>query len=142
MYLFVSCVCPKLAGLKKAGFFAALLLSSLVAHATPSTVEKTAAVVTPQSDQMTDAGKQHFNFPRWPQRQKAVREIIPPPPPGPYMSSALSDYSVRAPSFGRDMNKDVKPNPARMRDSAPVSMDDFSPDIPWPKNLRQGHENH
>lgn len=70
-------------------------------------------------------------FPNWPPRQQAGRETIPPPPPGPYMSSALSDYSVKAPSFGRNINK-----PVHRYDPSSMPMDVFSPDVPWPKNLR------
>ena len=87
---------------------------------------------------VTGAGNNaSFGFPKWPQRQQAGREMIPPPPPGPYMSSALSDYSVKAPSFGRSINK-----PVHRYDPSIVPMDMFSPDIPWPDNLRQAKHKH
>jgi hypothetical protein len=71
-----------------------------------------------------------FNFPRWPTREQANREVIPPAPPGPYMSSALSPFSMTGPSFSRDANQAA----SRMR-STEMPMKAFSPDIAWPSNL-------
>ena len=71
-----------------------------------------------------------FNFPRWPAREQASREVMPPAPPGPYMSSALSPFSMTGPAFSRDANQTA----IRMR-STEMPMKAFSPDIPWPGNL-------
>jgi len=158
MFLFISRTyfkrpfCTQ-AGLGKTGLSTVLLMLSLAAHAVPSdTVENTAGDapapdlqkqglhkqdVQSQPDRMSDNRAQRFNFPGWPQQQQGSRAIIPPPPPGPYMSSALSDYSVRAPAAGPRFGKHVpRRAPASRKGSAPVPMDTFSPDIPWPKNLR------
>ena len=147
-------------GLKKPGFktlglSAVLLLSPVLLQAESSeaepsegsgTSEVTAGSVPDQQldqqpDQQIDSDQQSRPaashqaaapvFPRWPQRQQPRKENIPPPPPGPYMSSALSDHSVKAPSFARDFNK-----PVYRHDPSFVPMDTFSPDIPWPKGLR------
>lgn len=73
-----------------------------------------------------------LGFPQWSERKKARREIIPPPPPGPYMSTALSSgskgYSKSVPSFGNQSRVPIK--------SSSMKMESFSPDIPWPTNLR------
>lgn len=152
MFLFISHVCFKRpfctpADLGKTGLSTALLMLSLAAHAVPSdTVENTAddaaadlqqQGMQPQPDRMADNRAQRPGFPGWPQHQQGNRVIIPPPPPGPYMSSALRDYSVRAPAPGPGFGKH-KPRrpPVSRKGSAPVPIDTFSPDIPWPKNLR------
>jgi len=70
-------------------------------------------------------------FPQWPARATVNKDIIPPPPPGPYMSTALGDYSIHGPRFARQVNR-----PEMGFDSANVPMDIYSPDIPWPKDLR------
>jgi hypothetical protein len=153
MFLFILHICFKRpsrtqAGLDKAGLSTALLMLSLAAHAVPSdTVENAAGDapapalqkqdVQPQPDRMSDNRAQRLNFPGWPQHQQGNRAIIPPPPPGPYVSSALSDYSVRAPAPGPRFGKHMpRRPPAPRKGSASVPMDTFSPDIPWPKNLR------
>ncbi len=81
----------------------------------------------------SEAGR---SYPQRTQRHQVKKEIIPPPPPGPYMSSALSDYSVKGPSFGHNFNK-----PVYRHDPSFVPMDMFSPDIPWPNNLRGNNTN-
>jgi len=148
MFLFVSHVCFKQTGVRKAALLVTLLTLSLIAHAASSgaaeePVNNVQQAVQTQHDQMQHGRGQSFNFPHWPQhhqvnQQQTNKEIIPPPPPGPYMSSALSDYSVRAPSFGSYPGKLEQHNPAHRNDSTSVPMDMFSPDIPWPKNLRPG----
>ncbi|PCJ87143.1 MAG: hypothetical protein COA54_06455 [Thiotrichaceae bacterium] len=85
------------------------------------------------SEPSASAGKQSvYSFPKWPVRQQVKRDRVPPPPPGPYMSSALNGHSIKAPSFSHRVNK-----PERVFDSSNISLDTFSPDIPWPANLRQ-----
>ncbi len=82
------------------------------------------------SEQASETKQPVFHFPQWPNRKQVKKEIVPPPPPGPYMSSALSGHSIKAPSFSHRFNK-----PRMAFDSSNVSMDTFSPDIPWPTNL-------
>ena len=74
-------------------------------------------------------GYQQQSFPDWPQRGQSTREVIPPPPPGPYMSKALSDFSDKAKTFDRNLDKPVKSiNPSN------ITMDTFSPDRSWPED--------
>lgn len=72
-----------------------------------------------------------YNFPRWPERQRVQKDMIPPPPPGPYMSLALNDFSTNEPSFGSELDNVEEVSNASL---APVEV--FSPDRPWPENLR------
>lgn len=67
---------------------------------------------------------------QWPERMRMDREIIPPPPPGPYMSLALSNAKHH--SFKRDLDK-----PGSGFETADTPMETFSPDIPWPDNVRE-----
>ena len=60
--------------------------------------------------------------------QAETKEIVPPPPPGPYRSTALSGFSVEKQSFAHHLNK-----PAARSDSVNVPMDTFSPDRAWPE---------
>lgn len=135
MFLFVSRTV-----FKQAGLFAALLLP-LTAHAADVT-ETSADDAQPdaplnvqlQQAPVPDAGAKNHRFPHWPHHMQASKTIIPPPPPGPYKSSALNDYVVSVPP-----QRSAKRPPPRQtvgNDSAAVPMDMFSPDIPWPSNLR------
>ena len=149
MYLIVSLIRFKQSGVKRAGLLAALLMLSVSAYsASPEVAEKPANNLNqpdaqPQAEQASDAMRQGYRFPDWPQRlQITKKQIIPPPPPGPYMSSALSDYSVRAPSFGSDANNYEQQKPAYRHRMPAAPMDMFSPDIPWPENLRQAKHKH
>lgn len=74
---------------------------------------------------------QDLRFPPWPERQRIHKERIPPPPPGPYMSLALNDFSVNKSAFGGDLE-----TPEIEFDSSKVPMETFSPDRAWPSNLR------
>jgi hypothetical protein len=151
MFLFVSHTDfkqtgTKLAGIKQAGLFAALLMLSLTASATlddgieehvQSAHESGMQQQTVQSQQgqMPDNRAQDSSSTHWPQshqidKSQTNNKIIPPPPPGPYRSTALSDYSVSVPSFDYGAGKYQQYNPAS------VPMGTFSPDVPWPKNLR------
>ena len=70
-----------------------------------------------------------FQFPGWPEPRKVVRkERIPPAPPGPYMSSALSGSSVNGPSFAPANKPAIKFGPPDL------PMPAFNPDTPWPSN--------
>lgn len=74
-----------------------------------------------------------FKFPAWPERKQSNRDLVPPPPPGPYMSSALSDFSVKGPSFGLSHEKHELNQPVPRVDPSNVPMETFSPDRPWPE---------
>ena len=74
-----------------------------------------------------------FSLPRWPERSLPKREIIPPPPPGPYMSTALNRFSLEGPAFDRP----EIPRPPRRGiaalETAETQIPEFSPDnMPWP----------
>lgn len=64
---------------------------------------------------------QKMNFPEWPPaaRESNAHSDYVPPPPGPYMSTALSAVESR---FDTSDNR-------RQR---PVESADFRPDMPWP----------
>lgn len=119
----------------------AVLTLSLATHAGPSTsssgvvensADKTQSDEVSSQNRMPPARSQGPGFPRWPQHQQRNKGIIPPPPPGPYTSSALKDYSVAVPSSGYHTGR----SPSRDNTVSPVPMARFSPDVPWPTNLR------
>ncbi len=62
-------------------------------------------------------------YPKWPERP-ARREFIPPPPAGPYMSSALSEINVFPADMGGLKNEFVEPL---------VPSPFFEADMPWPE---------
>jgi len=146
MFLFVSharskTVCFKRASLKKNGLSTALLMLSLTVHAeSPGVSEQPASNIQSdgqtQQNPMPDARAHSLNFPRWPQYQQENNEIIPPPPPGPYKSSALSDYSVNAPVSAYHSGKHPSRRQVVHHNSAVMPMNMYSPDIPWPTDLR------
>ncbi|HHJ36253.1 MAG TPA: hypothetical protein ENJ87_10855 [Gammaproteobacteria bacterium] len=75
--------------------------------------------------------QQVYDYPKWPERKQATREIVPPPPPGPYMSSALIGGTIKAPSFGNRIKKsEMAVGPSGF------SMNNFSPDVPWPTDMK------
>ena len=116
--------------IKKAGLLVFLLIQSMlvqaqeVSAASVTTAEVEESAVTSASE---DPAARTFSFPQWPERKQISRERVPLAPPGPYMSSALSDFSFKGPTFDRDINR----RPVKT-DSADFSMDKFSPDTPWP----------
>jgi len=71
------------------------------------------------------------NFPRWSEHQRVETEIVPPPPPGPYMSLGLNDFPVSETPFSQNSGR-----PQVQMDSSGVPIQTFSPDVPWPKNIR------
>ena len=81
-----------------------------------------------------------FRFPNWPERPQLNRRVVPPPPPGPYMSSALSDLSVKGLAFGRNSDSDLENNPATESDPSNIPMETFSPDRPWPEHAYKKHK--
>ena len=80
--------------------------------------------------------QQDFKFPNWPERPQSNRQLVPPPPPGPYMSSALSDFSVKGPSFGVNSEELELNQPVPGADLSNVPMETFNPDRPWPEQRR------
>ena len=73
-----------------------------------------------------------FSYPRWPERRLPMRDIIPPPPPGPYMSTALNRFSLEGPSFDRpEISRPPRRSIAAV-ETADTMMPAFGPDMPWP----------
>jgi len=108
------------------------LLASLMIFSFNVQAQATESIPEAASEPTAKEGKQSvYHFPQWPSRKQVKRERVPPPPPGPYMSTALSGKSIKPPSFSNRVNK-----PKVTFDSSDVSMDTFSPDVPWPTNLR------
>lgn len=92
-----------------------------------------------------------YKFPQWPDREQLVKERVPPPPPGPYMSTALSDFTVKGAVFKLDIEKyesgrELRPGSNHKAQQAESksdlagkqAMDVFSPDRPWPKSSGSG----
>ena len=111
---------------KRAGLFFFLLTQSMVVQAQASDGPEAAADPTAASG--SEEQQRRFSLPRWPERQQINREVIPPAPPGPYMSSALSGSSINGASFAADNKPAIKLEPSSL------PMDAFDPDIPWPSN--------
>jgi len=68
-------------------------------------------------------------------------EMAPPAPPGPYRSTGLSDITAkRAPPVMPAPAENISDKPAHMPtvglDTREMPMAAFSPDIPWPTDLR------
>jgi len=119
---------------KKTGLLFVLLTQSIVAQAlTPGAPEASAesAVASGSSEEK----KQEFNFPAWPERKQVFRERIPPAPPGPYMSSALSGFSDKG-AFSRDRDRSEINMGSSDMPRVAIPMEAFSPDAPWPSNLK------
>lgn len=114
---------------------AALLFGMLLQTVTVQTLAGQAAETAEASaESMAVASgeepQRRYSFPQWPERKQVTREVIPPAPPGPYMSSALSHFSTAGTTFSRRADKPV----ARMR-SPEMPMQAFSPDLAWPSQL-------
>jgi hypothetical protein len=115
--------------IKKAGLLCCLLTQSLVIYADPiDTVVTKSEVAAVPDDQDRQA---EFNFPNWPDRQHVMKESLPPPPPGPYMSLGLNEFPVSESPFDSKHKK-----PQIEVDSSGVPLQTFNPDVPWPKNIR------
>ena len=111
---------------KRAGWLFFLLTQAMVVQAASSDAPEAAAGSAVASD--SEEQQRKFSFPRWPERHQVNRELIPPAPPGPYMSSALSDSSFNGDFFAAD-NK-----PAITLEPPSWPMDAFGPDTPWPSH--------
>jgi hypothetical protein len=128
MYLPVSYQSFIYAAARKALLFFVLLLPGLAVFADTSdstSDESTGEVLKAQ---------QQFSFPAWPERPQYRKENVPPPPPGPYMSSALNDYTFTRPPFDNELPYEQVP-PVDQNNTGLV-MDTFSPDVPWPDDRR------
>lgn len=113
---------------KKTCVFTLLLTQAMVIQAQPAGATDPATGAQGQ-EAAADSGRSQprsYYFPRWPEKRSAPRERVPPPPPGPYMSSALTGNSLDTPSFFEPKKPEVKFESS----SAPVAT--FSPDTPWP----------
>lgn len=73
-----------------------------------------------------------FSYPRWPEQSLPKRDIIPPPPPGPYMSTALNRFSLEGPSFDRPEISRPPRSRVSAFETADTRMPAFDPDMPWP----------
>ncbi len=150
MFLFVSNIRFKQTGFKRTLLSAALLMLPLSVQAESSaqapeqplepSLEQSLNDASSQPVQKADGKTQNHSFPHWPHHMQSSKSIIPPPPPGPYKSSALNDYSVSVPLHvpapaHRNAQPAARPQ-AVHHDTASAPMDMFSPDIPWPTNLR------
>jgi len=107
----------------------ALFIPSTMLHAEEA-VLTSSSVATATEQASKPVQQTTYVFPGWPERPQAQREIIPPPPPGPYMSLALSNFANISPAFDKQRSK------KNDETDASVVMDAFSPDRPWPKILR------
>lgn len=150
MFLFVSNADSKQNVFKKTVLSTALLMLSLsvqaesAAQAPEKLLEQRLEqplddASSPQVQEADDKTQSH-PFPHWPHHMQSSKSIIPPPPPGPYKSSALNDYAVPAPvHMPAPVHRSIKPTSRQQavhHDAASAPMDMFSPDIPWPTNLR------
>jgi hypothetical protein len=115
--------------IKKAGVLFFLLTQTMSIYA--ESTDTIANITEVTADAVNQEQQDKNNFPRWPVRQQVVKELVPPPPPGPYMSLGLNDFPVSQPSFDSSLNK-----PEIELDSSGMPIQSFSPDVPWPKNLR------
>ncbi len=126
--------CTSIKQVSQAAVFLSLLAVTMIVQAElPINGANSGSEVAPSVTDMQRGNP----FPRWPQQRRQIsREIIPPPPPGPYMSSALSNASVKGLSFGRDADDYAKNNPVSGFSPSKTPMSMFDPDRPWPENLR------
>ena len=95
---------------------------------------RVAGAVTQTKPAASDDGwkENRFSLPRWPERSLPKREIIPPPPPGPYMSTALNRFSLEGPGFDRpEVSRPPRRSIAAL-ETADTRKAEFSPDMPWP----------
>ncbi len=108
---------------KKVALFILLLTQSMLVQAQAPEI---AAEGSSSERQRT------YYLTRWPEQRKVpvTKERVPPPPPGPYMSSALSGSSVNGFSF-------APANKPAVKFASPGSpMGAFSPDTPWRSNSK------
>lgn len=120
---------------RKACFLTLLMTFSTSMQAQSSEVSTSEADAVPTNSATVSERQNIHYFPRWPERRHEKRERLPPPPPGPYMSSALAldGSAVSNSPFSRDES------PAKVPAQSNVSKSTFSPDTPWPSNSHSPH---
>ena len=104
-------------------------------QAQPLQASTSGAEAAPANSAAANGSHNAHYFPRWPERRHEKIERLPPPPPGPYMSSAYTlDGSADSNSpFSRDQS------PAKVSAQSSASKSTFSPDVPWPSNSHSPH---
>jgi hypothetical protein len=134
--------CVSIKQVKKAVMLSALLMFSTFLQAESSanvesseSAAKAETGLKPAADQQRD-----FIFPDWPKRKQSNRQMIPPAPPGPYMSSALTDFSVGGLSFGSNPVSSESNKTVSASDPSNVPMSTFSPDRPWLDHAYRKHK--
>ena len=135
--------CVSIKQVKKAVMLSALLMFSTLLQAESSAnVESSDSATKAESGLKSAADDQprDFIFPDWPERKQSNRQMVPPPPPGPYMSSALSDFTVTGPSFrsNHDRHESNKPVSGSVPSDTPMAT--FSPDRPWLNHAYRKHK--
>ena len=127
--------CTNIKRVKKAVMLLTLFMFSpfLQAESSDNADDSDSAAKAETELKSTADQRRDFKFPAWPERQQLNRQTVPPPPPGPYMSSALSDFSVKGPSFAINTDRDELNQPVSRVDPSNVPMETFSPDRPWPE---------
>ena len=110
-------------------FILAAMLMPLLAQITPVSAEQQAAASLPQAIPGSGGLPQPAirsglppAYPEWPERT-FEREFVPPPPGGPYMSSAMSGIDVFPNDTGGLRHEYVEPQ---------IESPFFSADMPWP----------
>lgn len=96
--------------------------------------EDTAAAADATAASSNEDKQDTFRFPRWPENRPITRERMPLAPPGPYMSSALSDFSFERPPIENDWN-----TPRHTGDLPDGSIEKYSPYMPWPSHTRNDY---
>ena len=125
-------------GYRKKTCYVTLLLALSTGYQVVQAAETSAAGVGVESSGMNSNNSKQgaYAFPRWPERNNQRKaERVPPPPPGPYMSSAMTlDGSAAENSpFARDRRS------ASVPAGSSVSRTKFSPETPWPSNSNSPH---
>lgn len=98
-----------------------------------SIIQAESAVNVDKQEVADDVQHRVYDFPKWPDKGPIRRERVPPPPPGPYMSSALSNYSFEGPSFASKLSDSEEPDVPF--DKSDMTLQAFSQDVPWPSNV-------
>ena len=135
--------CASIEQVKKAVLLFTLLMFSTLSRAElPDNVDASNAAAKAETglESAADDQARDYKFPDWPERKQPNRQMVPPPPPGPYMSSALSDFSVRGPSFGSNPDMSESNKPVSKVDPSNVPMETFSPDRPWLDDAYKKHK--
>ncbi len=120
---------------KRVCFLALLMTFSTNMQAQSLQASTSGTEAAPANSAAANGPQNAHYFPRWPERRHEKIERLPPPPPGPYMSSAFAlDGSADSNSpFSRDQS------PAKLSTRSSVSKSTFGPDTPWPSNSPSPH---